>query len=343
MKTPTVGFAMSLYNQSAWVEEAIDSALSQTVPPEQIVVVDDGSTDDSRDRVRALNSPRVKLVESNRSGVSNVLNTAVKHLDTDLIAIQACDDVSFPERIERQLESLVSNASTAVFGQPRVIDELSDDMPDEHAPEFFAIHDEADDVLRRFFYAGNFLCASSALLDRSSFLKFGGFHPGLLHLQDFRLWIQFASIVEPIVLTDRIVKYRRTSFGGNLSSSTNDKRMRAEFAYVYRQFFDHCSLERLKDAFPEVANATSSESARIQLLLNHKDHLVYQEGVERLLIALESCDGQLPKIGRAELTATDIFEIVGKSDVDRREHLSVIAQHLRIVAPWMLTDENKAL
>ena len=158
MSNPTIGVAMSLYNQQAYVEEAIESLLDQTRQPDRIVVVDDGSSDAGPDLVRKYETHGVVLTQVNRQGVSKVLNTAVDLTGTDFVAIQACDDVS--ERIEWQLDVALGSQISAVFAVPTVIDQASRRMPDCFANEFFVASDHLD-PLRRLFETGNWLCASS--------------------------------------------------------------------------------------------------------------------------------------------------------------------------------------
>ena len=83
-RLPTVGVAMSVYNQEALVAASIESLLEQTKPPDQIVVADDGSTDGSIDVVERYASEGVELLRLDRCGVAEVLNSAAAALDTDM-------------------------------------------------------------------------------------------------------------------------------------------------------------------------------------------------------------------------------------------------------------------
>jgi glycosyltransferase involved in cell wall biosynthesis len=332
---------MSLYNQAHWVEEAIESLFSQTRQPDKIVIVDDGSTDGGPEKARRVGRDLVQVHQVQRRGVSIVLNTAAQLLDTDYVAILASDDVALPDRLEWQLETIKGTRTNAVFAMPEIIDEASRRMPDEHAPEFFAHPDDDLDPLKRLFLSGNFLCASSAFLDRREFLQCRGFHPGLLHLQDFFLWIKLAGRTQPTVMNETLVQYRRTSYGGNLSSDTNDRRMRAEFSYVYQEFFKNVTDSRFGEAFNDGRSVSRDERELIEIEshLAHPDLLIYQVGVEMLLRALNHRE-QTIFLNGSELSSWDIFDIVGKSDVDRREHFSQIAERLKHLPPWSIETET---
>ena len=336
MSNPTIGVAMSLYNQQAYVEEAIESLLDQTRQPDRIVVVDDGSSDAGPNLVRKYEKHGVVLTQVNRQGVSKVLNTAVDLTGTDFVAIQACDDVSEPERIEWELDVALGSQRPTVFALPTVIDQASRRMPDCFASEFFVASDHLD-PLRRLFETGNWLCASSAFFSRDNFDRAGRFHPGLLHLQDFLLWIRLAHLGSIVELPERLVRYRRHSGGGNLSSAHNDPRMRAEMAYVFRVFFDGCPSERLVHAFPELSIDTpdSIENGLANLLMCHPDLIAKQAGIERALGLTElSTSEDHPPDLLADPFA--FFERSDKSDIDRRIELQTIYKHLRQRMPWSL-------
>ena len=341
MATHTIGVAMSLYNQRQFVQEAIESLLDQTRRPDQIMVVDDGSSDGGAELAEQYSSHGVRVERVNRQGVSTVLNRAVELLSTDHIAIQACDDVSEPERLEWQQEILDETRSSAVFALPIVIDEVSRTMPDSFAHEFFTDDDRADDSLRRLFYSGNWLCASSAFMRRDEFFYSGRFHPSLLHLQDFLLWVRLAHRGSLEVIPERLVRYRRHSFGGNLSSAANDTRMRAEMAYVYRVFFEGCSSDRISEAFPELraSAALLPGDGLAELYIQHPDYLVKQAGLEMIWSATDErrADDRLV----AKLPEPfKLFERSADSDVDRRTQSGQIYSRLRQRAPWLLNADD---
>jgi len=337
MSRGSVGVAMSLYNQGRYVAESIESLLDQTAPPDQIVVVDDGSTDDGPEIVQGFESHGVLLLQTHRQGVSNVLNAAVTGLTTDLVAIQACDDRSEPERLEWQTEVMNSRKPAAVFSLPNVIDEFSDPMPDSFAHEFFVDANNTGNVLKRLFETGNFLCASSAFMRRDSFFSARAFHPGLLHLQDFLLWIRLAHQGNFEVIDERLVGYRRNSAGGNLSSPDNDSRMRAEMQYVYQHFFDGCSNSAIQYSFDLEAVSDESRNGQIaELLLTHHDLIARQAGV---LFALEHLEFDMASTTEKIFEPQSLFAATATSDVDRQQSVEAIYQRLRHRAPWDLSND----
>lgn len=94
---PAVSIVMPLYNKAEQVLSTIASVVAQTVSDWELVVVDDGSTDQGPDLVRALNDERIRLVTQANAGVSAARNKGIEHARADLIAFLDADDLWLPE------------------------------------------------------------------------------------------------------------------------------------------------------------------------------------------------------------------------------------------------------
>ena len=337
IKRRKIGVAMSLYNQAQYVEESLDSLLDQTVRPHSIVVVDDGSTDDSYERLERYERFGVKKWRLNRAGVSAVLNRAVQMLDTEFIAIQAADDASNAERLEWQRDVYLAERPQAVFSLPTVIDQESRIMPDSYANEFFR-ESPYINSLQRLFLSNNYLCASSAFLRRKDFFAAGGFHPGILHLQDFLLWLRLAHRGELRVIPDRLVRYRRNSEGGNLSSPANDIRMRAELSYIYSKFFEGCSEHRIQQCFPELKDSRVADGRGgiVSLYMLHGDPIIKQVGLEMIWSAT---DLLFDKAGANQQLIEHFQGRFTESDIDRRAQQDLSSLELGTRNPWKLKND----
>jgi len=92
------------YNYGRFIEEAIESVLSQTVTDLQILVVDDGSTDDTPDVLARIRDPRLEIVRTSNQGVSAARNQGLSRAKGDFIAFLDADDRWTPRKLERQLQ-----------------------------------------------------------------------------------------------------------------------------------------------------------------------------------------------------------------------------------------------
>jgi cellulose synthase/poly-beta-1,6-N-acetylglucosamine synthase-like glycosyltransferase len=104
----TISVVIALYNKQDYIEATIRSVFAQTQPPDEIVIADDGSTDESVARIHALGDPRVRIVRTERagSGPSIARNTAIQAAQGTWIAILDADDLWEPDYIETMAECL---------------------------------------------------------------------------------------------------------------------------------------------------------------------------------------------------------------------------------------------
>lgn len=98
---------MPTYNVAPWVEEAIQSVLNQTYRDFKLLVVDDASTDDTLDRVRAIDDPRIRIASFlNNVGLAENLNRGLDIIDTELVARMDGDDIAEPDWLETGIKVL---------------------------------------------------------------------------------------------------------------------------------------------------------------------------------------------------------------------------------------------
>jgi hypothetical protein len=114
---PAVSVVMAVYNGERHLAAAVDSILAQTHQDFELVIVDDGSTDGSRDIVRSYGDPRIRLVTLDRnSGLSAALNRGLATARAPLIARQDADDLSEPHRLATQLAVMRERPALALLG-----------------------------------------------------------------------------------------------------------------------------------------------------------------------------------------------------------------------------------
>ncbi|MEI6560768.1 MAG: glycosyltransferase family 2 protein [Verrucomicrobiota bacterium] len=103
---PCISILIPAHNASKWIAETIQSALSQTWTRKEIIVVDDGSTDDTLAIARRFASPDIRVVSQHKQGASAARNTAFAHSQGDYIQWLDADDVLAPDKIARQIQAL---------------------------------------------------------------------------------------------------------------------------------------------------------------------------------------------------------------------------------------------
>jgi GT2 family glycosyltransferase len=197
-----VSVVIPAYNAASWIAEAIESALDQSVPPREVIVVDDGSTDDTG-RVADRFLPRVRVLRKPNGGPAAARNFGIAAASGTWIALLDADDRWLPQKLERQLALAgpdVALVHTLETGETRL-----------EVPERLTFED---------LWQSNWIANSSVLVRREIVLALGGFDedPKLKSVEDYHFWLRLAATGARIVLCrEPLTIYRR---GVGLSSNT---------------------------------------------------------------------------------------------------------------------------
>ena len=112
---PALSVLMPVYNAEKFLAEAIESILNQTFRDFEFIIIDDGSKDRSVEIVRSYQDPRIRFYQNETNmGISPTLNKGIALATTNLIARMDSDDISYPERLEKQYAYLLQNPDCAM-------------------------------------------------------------------------------------------------------------------------------------------------------------------------------------------------------------------------------------
>ena len=204
--TPRVSVLIGAYDSAATLQQAIGAVLGQTVRELELIVIDDGSADDSAAiaEAAAARDPRARLLRMPANvGISRSLNAGIEAAAAPVVAVQDADDVSAPQRLERQLELLDARPDVAVVGsRMREVDEHGAEL---RARTAFAAGDVRG-VLLRF----NPIPNTSAAFRRDLVLAAGGYDPRYRYAMEYDLWLRLAER-HAIVALDEVLATRRMS------------------------------------------------------------------------------------------------------------------------------------
>ena len=124
-----VSVVLPVYNAASTILRAVQSILNQSHSPRDLIVVDDGSTDATRDVLTTLDDSRLKIISRPHRGVAEAANTGNAFATAPLIARMDADDYSHPNRLESQLKLLHTKELDVVGCHVRVIDEFEQPVP----------------------------------------------------------------------------------------------------------------------------------------------------------------------------------------------------------------------
>jgi len=188
---PKVSIVIPVYNGTNYMREAIDSALAQTYPNIEVIVVNDGSTDNGATESVALEyGDKIKYFCKENGGVSSALNYGINQMTGEYFSWLSHDDVYSPDKIQHQIESLATaeEPDAVALCAHYFIDGDSKRLS-KHAPQRFenGLH-FWNEVLFEMLKNGAF-SGCALLLPRKVFDKLGGFNEELRFSQDYLMWM----------------------------------------------------------------------------------------------------------------------------------------------------------
>lgn len=243
-----VSVVVPTYNRSQFLQRAIDSALRQSHPPHEIIIVDDGSTDDTEARFHGLPAP-VRYVKQVNGGVSVARNHGASLATGDWLAFLDSDDVWDSAKLEAQFAAISANPHCGWSITGCHVVNLDDVIVESRrgfegvfevfeavgeSPETFFAHRFARQSLQLQsmtsavfvgdawgpLFLGNFALPSSALVSRELFERVGGFNPQLRLAEETEFFHRIAAASHVAVVTAPLTHYR-VGIDGNLISPAN--------------------------------------------------------------------------------------------------------------------------
>lgn len=189
--TPLVSAILPVHNRSAWIARAVSSVLAQTYPSVELIVVDDGSTDDTVGRLEPFRHC-VKIVSQTRAGAYAARNRGIAQATGDLIAFIDSDDVWLPSRLSRQVPMFDKPEVGLVFGDARLVGGTpASIVPSRRS--CFQITPPARGAVASHFVWGNFVPTSTVVVRRRCFEESGLFAVTQPVSADYLKWFQIAA------------------------------------------------------------------------------------------------------------------------------------------------------
>lgn len=254
MSYPIVSVVMSVYNHEKFVGRAIQSVLDQTMGAFELIVVDNASTDGTSQIVGSFcdKDSRVKQFRMTENcGMSGAMNAGMSLANEKYLAFVCSDDTWKPTKLEKQLDEIKDNI--ACFTHCELIDE--EDLPTARSwisEDWFNIKTPTQvEAVQRFFSSGNFLCFSSALLNKERIIPAPKLSPYLPSLQDFGLWTTLIKLGSFHIVQEKLTGFRIQNADGNLSHPTRvtQKEKNHEYRLIYENFFSEMPMQLYDEAF----------------------------------------------------------------------------------------------
>ena len=208
MKPPAVSVVIPLHNKGTYVTDAIASALAQTVSDFEIIVVDDGSTDDGPIYVKKINDPRIVVVCQGNIGVAGARNRGMNEAHAEFVAFLDADDLWNSDHILYLLQLARHYPQAALFGNRFIAFSGTRPPVPRPAPVTDML---VDDYFSACATGTPLFFTSSCMARREIALAAGGFPAAHSRGEDLALWMKIAAAAPVAVSTYVGGFYRRAS------------------------------------------------------------------------------------------------------------------------------------
>ncbi len=204
VQSPSVSVVIPAYNQAGYLAECIQSVLAQTYTDYEIIVVDDGSTDNTPNIVKSF-SHAVRYVRQENQGLAGARNTGIREARGKYVALLDSDDAWLPTF----LNSMMSLAKTTPEAAVLYCGIIYIDEWGCYLPQFGRMRVLPPEELYETLLRYNFLIPSTIVMDRSVVMAAGLFDVSFRRLQDWELWIRMLRQGYTIAGSDEcLVRYR---------------------------------------------------------------------------------------------------------------------------------------
>jgi glycosyltransferase involved in cell wall biosynthesis len=203
----TISVIVPAYNAEKTVLETITSVLNQTFSDFELIVINDGSTDQTLELLSTVKDHRLKIFSYPNGGVPVARNRGLSHATGDFIAFLDADDLWTPDKLELQLATLQQHPDAGVvYSWAYYMDEEGESFHADN-PIFFAGNVCAELLVRDFIVSG-----SNCLIRRQAIESVGEFDPSIPGADDWDYWIRLA-LHWPFVVVPKLQIFYRQSLG----------------------------------------------------------------------------------------------------------------------------------
>jgi glycosyltransferase involved in cell wall biosynthesis len=203
---PKVSVLIPVYNGEKYLNEALSSIRNQTANEIEILIINDGSTDNSSNIINrmATNDARIRVINKSNTGLTDTLNCGLSESKGEWIARMDQDDIASTKRIELQIEKITSDRSIVLVGSD--FETLNERTQKRKSYSLPATHAK---LVKRLERLRGFFPHSSALFHAETVRQIGGYDPNALFNEDWDLWLRLSTNGEISCINECLVTIRK--------------------------------------------------------------------------------------------------------------------------------------
>lgn len=225
---PVVSVVMPVWNGEKYLVAAVDSILAQTFTDFELIVVDDGSTDDTAKILKSYDDPRLRIEGLDHAGIVVALNHGLAKARGNWIARQDADDISSPQRFAKQWQAL--NAQPQAVLSHTDVEYIGENSQAAGRARF--PRSRSFTALRLCYQCP--IAHSTVMFNKAAAVAAGGYLPEERHAEDFSLWGRLLTRGEFIGLPERLLQFRLHA------QSVSQQNLTAQIALAKKIAIRHC-------------------------------------------------------------------------------------------------------
>jgi glycosyltransferase involved in cell wall biosynthesis len=200
---PQITVLMPAYNAGKYIGDAITSVLEQTFADFELLIINDGSTDNTIDVVRSFDDPRIVVIYQDNKGIAGALNNGLKYARAPYIARFDADDICYPERLQQQYDFMVANPEYSVIGSAADYIDMEGHFLFTHKPPAFN-----NDEIQQLKYSVCPFIHSCVFYKKDMVISKGGYNEHAYSFEDHFLWVNILKDQKACNLAQPLIKVR---------------------------------------------------------------------------------------------------------------------------------------
>lgn len=229
--TTDISVITPVYNGGTFVRATLETVANQSIPPLEVIIIDDGSTDNTREIVQQFieNHPSLNatLLLGEHAGAGAARNIGIQKAAGSWIAFLDSDDLWDPKKLE-----LIASAHRQMPNANFIChNEFHRDLSGQARLVNYRVGYRADESLTRQLYSRNFFSTSAVVCTRDLLTSFGGFNPSFPNAQDYELWLRMSEQINVLFVDEALGTYVERL--GNITSGGVLKRLRHNLRVLF--------------------------------------------------------------------------------------------------------------
>lgn len=214
-----VSVVIPAYNKADLTVRTIESVLGQTYGNIEVIVVDDGSTDDTKNKLQLFGN-RIHYIYKQNGGASSARNVGIKQATGEYIALIDCDDIFYPEKIAKSIEYLEKKPDYGFMHTGAHFINGDDDVISEYGISDYPTSGWI--ASRLILY--NFICNSTVVIRKECFKEVGYFDENIFIPADWDMWLRLSEKYKAAYIDDKLTGYRLTDSytASNMETGINE-------------------------------------------------------------------------------------------------------------------------